>query len=284
MTTKRYRVGLDIRAYTRRFIQGCLVSALSTMIIMIIGFAVIYGPGIKAMQEAHANEIAQLKTDHESQVNRIESDWSERMVQQEHQLSGKYQVDTSALNATIQQLEADLAASQLTLDRIEVEGEENFDILREYWYVFQRTGDNSGLSADLIQYVDKVCKEWDVNPHWMWAIYWEESNFRARIDNTAGSGARGLGQVMPSTGKSFWENVLGHGSGSFTTDMLYDPYVNVDITVAIIGRHLSNGWTMYQAINQYSGGGGNEYFSEVLATGETHGIKLDDSNWHYPKE
>ena len=272
MITKRYKVGLDIRSYTQKFIRGCVISILSTAIAMIIWFVIIYVPNVNAMQESHANEVAQ-----------IDSDWSRRMVQQKNQMTSKYERDTSVLTAKIEQLEADLAAAQLTLDRIKEQGSEDFDLMRKYWYVFQRSKENSGLSVDLIRYVDEVCEEWDVNPHWMWAVYWEESNFHAAIDNNIGSGARGLGQVMPSTGKYFWENILGHGAGSFKTDMLYDPYVNVDITVAIIGRHLSNGWTMYQALNQYSGGGGDRYFSEVLATGKMHGVTLDDSNWHYPK-
>jgi len=284
MTTKRYRVGLDIRTYTRKLIKSCLVCIISTATIMLIGFGLLYGPSISAMKDSHADEIIRLTEEHQQEIDQLNITYNKELDEQKAALDKRYIDDTAMLTAEIDTLSTNLASTQMSLDRIKANSEEDFNLLRKYWYVFERTGDNSGLTTDVIRHVDQTCKEWDVNPHWMWAIYWEESNFRAAIDNTAGSGARGLGQVMPSTGKSFWENILGHGAGSFTTDMLYDPYVNVDITVAIIGRHLSNGWTMYQAINQYSGGGGNGYFNEVLATGKTHGVTLDDSNWHYPKE
>lgn len=282
ITKRRYRVGIDVRAYTRKFIMGCCISSLITMIIMLIGFALLCGPGIKTLIDNHVTEIAMMGQSHSEEIERLNSEWEQKMNAQRMTYETQYKQDTSLLDDRIHTLEADLSAAQLTLGRIEASSEEDFDLLRKYWYVFQRAGDNSGLSIDVIRHVEEVCEKWDVNPHWMWAVYWEESNFRAKIDNTSGSGARGLGQVMPSTGKSYWENVLGNGAGSFKTDMLYDPYVNVDITVAIIGRNLSNGQTMYQVLNQYSGGGGKVYFNEVVANGKTHGITLDDSNWHYP--
>ena len=265
---RKSRCGILYVICRRINLIACMLTSILTMIIMTSVFMVIY-----------SNTMSNMELLQEQKITQLNSEWEQKLLslEESHKIIYDGQLDD------IEQLQTDLSSALARVQELQEVGEAEFDILNEYWYVFKYAGDNSGLTVDLIKYVDTMCKEWNVNPHWMWSIYWVESRFNTNIDNTAGSGARGLGQVMPSTGRSFWENVFNNGDGSFYTDMLYDPYVNVQITTAIIGRHLSNGWSMYDAVNQYSGGGGDDYYNKLITAGnDILGVSLNTETPTYP--
>lgn len=79
-----------------------------------------------------------------------------------------------------------------------------------------------------------------------------------------------------------WERILGHGAGTFTLDMLYDPYVNVEITVAIIGRNMEKYDSMATSLKLYSGGS-SSYYDVIVGMAAEHGITLTENNTHYPQ-
>lgn len=268
----RYRTRFKLSSMSVTMLTCCVVSSMVTAIALISTFILVYHPMVETMEANYIDTINQLNVDWESDMTTMQDTLNEEHTEERLQLESR-----------IVDLESQLETAQSTLNTINEESELEFDTLNEYWYVFKEAEDDSGITTDLIEYVDAVCKEWNVNPHWMWAIYWNESRFTATIDNSAGSGARGLGQVMPYTGEYMWEQTFGNGDGSFQISMLYDPYVNVDITVAIIGQHLSNGWTMYDAINQYSGGGGDSYYNKLIDTAKNiFGIDLNEDATTYP--
>lgn len=150
-----------------------------------------------------------------------------------------------------------------------------FELCRKYWYVFRDAPDNSGLSLEDLVYLDELCKEDDLNPHIMTAIYKHESGFTAEIDNYGGSSARGLGQVLSSTGKSIWENIL--QLGTYTHDMAYDPTVNITITEELISRNIDSG--LYNAIAAYSGDSTGKYYGEFVAIAEGYGQDITDTSY-----
>ena len=278
MIKKRYEVGINIRGYIKKFLIGCILSAVITAVVIITMVAVCVGPGIARMADEHSAAIEKLNIT-----------WTNKIQEERSVLEQQYHTDKSALDIEVQNLTAELEETRSHLDQITTayddmrdSQKEDFELLREFWYVFRYAEKDSGITADLVRYADDVGKAGNINPHWIWSIYWKESNFRTYIDSASGSGARGLGQVMPSTGKSYYENILGRGR--FTTDMLYDPYVNVDITVAILSRNFSVSGSVYETLNQYSGGGGMSYYNDVISIAETKfGITLNESNWQYRK-
>ena len=146
---------------------------------------------------------------------------------------------------------------------------------RKYWYVFRDAPDNSGLTMDDMVYLDNLCKERDLNPHIMWCIYDNESGYTEVIDNYSGSSARGLGQVLKSTGESIYENIL--QLGTYSHEYAYDAQVNMQITVELIDRNIDSG--LYNAIALYSGDSSGGYYNQILATATDHGVSLSDTGY-----
>lgn len=175
-------------------------------------------------------------------------------------------------------LENEVAGLKTVLVNVEKEEQANFAYIKKYSYVLQEASADSGISVDLMYYLDEQCKRWDIPVTMMYAIMKIESTYNTNSTNST-SGARGLGNVMPETGELYWENVLGYGKGSFKTEMLYDPYVNVEIMCAHIGRNKN--LSLYNNINRYSGGGGDYYYNKLIQYCKDYGFNLSDSTCYY---
>lgn len=264
MIVRRYRVGIDLNKYARNFVIGCVVSAVASVAITLIAMLVIFNAKIESMTTEYEGEIFALN-------NTLAT------IQGEHQQELDMQESAHEMLVTSLQNQLDEVTEQY--NTVMEASAADFDYYKQYWYIFRDAPANSGISLELIKYVDEKCKEWDVNPQWMWAIYDLETGMDPRLDNSGGSGARGLGQVMPSTGKSIWETIL--NNGTYTHNMAYDPFVNAEITITHIGRNLAIG-SMSNAIQLYSGGGGSSYYNTVISKGLEHGVTLTEANAHYP--
>lgn len=267
MVTRRYRVGIDIDKYAKRFIVGCIVSFLfgaclcTTMVSAIM-----------------------LRT-HEAQVVQMNERFESAFTEQEAIFNAEkdaYIVEIETLETENSVLEQRLNNAIAEKDQILELQQADFELLQKYWYVLKEAEPGSGLTLEVLRFADEECQKWDINPDWMWHVYQHESHWTTNIDNYAGSGARGLGQVMPSAGKEMWERILGHGAGTFTLDMLYDPYVNVEITVAIIGRNMEKYDSMATSLKLYSGGS-SSYYDVIVGMAAEHGITLTENNTHYPQ-
>lgn len=266
MIVRRYRVGVDIGKYTRNFIIGCVMSAAITLAAASVILLMLFQIKWEQMTTYYEGEISALN----ETLTNIEAEHQREL----DELNAKHEAEVAELKNNLEELDE----LYTNLNNAKAA---DFDFYKDYWYVFRDAPANSGISLELIRFVDEKCQEWDVNPQWMWAIYDLETGFDTNLDNAAGSGARGLGQVMPSTGKEIWERILGHGAGSYTHRMAYDPFVNAEITVTHIGRNIAIG-SMSNAIQLYSGGGGQSYWSIVIDKGKNHGVTLTEANAHYP--
>jgi len=101
--------------------------------------------------------------------------------------------------------------------------------------------------------IDKYCYEYGVDPLFALAVIRQESNFKA----DAGSyvGARGLMQIMPSTG----EGIAGQiGLEDYNDSMLIDPEVNIRMGIYYLDQQLDNfnGNQVY-CLGAYNGGPGS---------------------------
>lgn len=256
---RRYQVGIDLDHYAHVMIVGCIISAVAAALLT----AAIAGVIIYTMRSSYEDKITNLETELSSIQESYENEIDLINLAHDEEVKDLNENITSLANQVEQLLQEDSA---------------DFEILRRYWYVFKDAVDNSGLSTELIKHVDDVCKEWDVNPHWMWMIWKSETGWSTGLDNKEGSGARGLGQIMPSTGKNLYENVLGRGT--YTHTMAYDPFINSELSIVHIGRNIATS-TMSNAIEIYSGGGGSSYYNKVVTNGKKYGITLTEANAHY---
>lgn len=147
--------------------------------------------------------------------------------------------------------------------------------VEQYQYVL-----DNGLSSDLVLYMDEQCQKWDINPHLMWAIVETESRYNPNVDNTQGSSARGLGQIVINTARNMYENVLGHGTGSYNHTMAYDPYVNIQMICALMGTGLQDGNSLENAVNRYTGGVSG-YLAHLQSVASSHGVTLNNDTCRY---
>lgn len=226
---------------------------MSIMVYCMNAMAAQYENYMSAVQSDHTIQIQQIRSDYEAQIKELIAGYDTQLEEQAAQIE--------LLTEQVNQRSAD--------------SNELFELARKYWYVFRDAPDDSGLTMDQIVLIDDLCKEDDLNPHIMMCIYKQESGFTAVIDNYSDSGARGLGQVMPATGKSIYENVL--GLGSYTHDMAYNPSVNILITEELIARNVDGG--LYNAIACYSGDTSGGYYSKLLSVANEYGVDITDTSY-----
>ena len=102
-------------------------------------------------------------------------------------------------------------------------------------------------------------------PLLVWSLIRQESLYEGFVRSTAG--ARGLMQIIPSTGEGIFNN-LGWPEG-YTSDDLYRPVINVPFGVDYLADQLAylNG-DLYAALAGYNGGPGNAQVWQTLAGGD----------------
>lgn len=93
----------------------------------------------------------------------------------------------------------------------------------------------------------------DLDPLLLLSLIKQESSFRQSVDS--GAGARGLTQVMPSTGAAIASNL---GKLSYSADDLYNPYTSIEFGAYYLASRLRdyNGNPL-EALAAYNGGEGN---------------------------
>ena len=95
--------------------------------------------------------------------------------------------------------------------------------------------------------------EYELDPYLVFAVIWVESKFDSRA--TSRRGARGLMQIVPTTGSWVAEKM---GLKGYNDDSLYDPDINIRIGCWYINylKELYFG-DMNLALAAYNGGSGN---------------------------
>ena len=154
--------------------------------------------------------------------------------------------------------------------------QDDFADIARLWYVLRDADPECGLDVDVLRYSISQCKVWDVNPDIMWGIYYLESRYYSNRTNEH-TYARGLGQVIPSTAEYYWNTVLGHSG--YDHEMAYDPYVNIEITTALMSKNLQYGYA--NAVCYYAGDSSGNYLSQLTAKLAEYGIQITDANCHY---
>jgi len=265
LETRRYRVGLNLKKYYRNTIiacVSCLILGAGAVLAFVYAYfydhdeqlVAEYVETIENQEQRHVTEIANLR----DEIMRLNTEARKREADTKTQLDEMQRLLTA---------EQELSAA-------------DFALLSKYWYVLRDGPKDGTISLDVIRYADEQCKRWNINPDWLWHIYQYESSWNVRDVNTS-SGASGLGQVLPSTGRSYWTTVLGHSASSYNDSLLFNPMVNIEITTAHLGRDLEKGLSFYDAIEHYSGGGGQAYIDAVVSRAKAHGITLTMENHKY---
>ena len=110
--------------------------------------------------------------------------------------------------------------------------------------------------------VTPTAAEYNFHPTFIFSVMRQESLFEGFVHSTAG--ARGLMQIMPSTGESIAYNM--GGFPLFTADDLYRPLVSVEFGIYYLAsnRRYLNG-DLYAMLAAYNGGPGNALIWQNLS-------------------
>ena len=184
-----------------------------------------------------------------------------------------YRTKLADMQAEWDELNAMLVAIEAQLDN---ETEYDFSLFDKYSYIADTAPENAGITIDLIAYNDELCKEADLNPHLIWAIVDTESSYNPTAKN-ANSSARGLGQFLESTARTFYEDerFLGHGEGSYDHDMITNPYLAVELMVEYL-TYLrdTRGDDITSIIAGYRGKNDTYYFNDLASNMERAGSSI----------
>ena len=104
----------------------------------------------------------------------------------------------------------------------------------------------------------------NIDPDVMISIYHTESRFDDSANNE-NSSARGLGQILISTGEWAYKEIYGEDS-YYSHSYAYNAETNIEMSCYIIGyyHNLYNDNDYYQTITAYRGSESREYYDEIM--------------------
>ena len=124
-----------------------------------------------------------------------------------------------------------IADNEYILHELEIykHREELYD---KYEYAIFYNGERTDITYDHLDSLEQMVEETSIpNPDLILAIIGLESHFNCQAYNPK-SGASGFGQFLPSTARSVWIKVLGNPEDSWEPEMVFDPDINLQLTVA----------------------------------------------------
>ena len=123
-------------------------------------------------------------------------------------------------------------------------------LLLTFYFFFPHVWGEIVYPLDYKDSIKKYSKERSLRPNFIAALIYTESHFNR--DSTSGVGARGLMQIMPSTGGSIAQEM---GEGNYSADSLYDPDTNIRYgTFYIKGLLVKYGGDVDLALAGYNAG------------------------------
>ena len=169
------------------------------------------------------------------------------------------------LNIDRDLLIADNCAMQVELDEF-YERSELYD--RYEFFIFDKRGERNDLSYDRLRNLEQMIEGTSIpNPELILSIIYLESSGHADAVNGQGSGASGLGQFMPGTARSVWQNLLGNDPDEWSPEMIFDADLNLQMTVAYMDYLIEKHGGPREALRQYSGSGTNtDHLNGYIAT------------------
>jgi hypothetical protein len=135
----------------------------------------------------------------------------------------------------------------------EVEVPDNSYLLDKYSYaLYDSVGNRNDITADLLETLEESCAEWNVEPDLMLGVIMTESEGHANAKSSK-STATGFCQILKGTGKYVYEDILGNGKGTYNHSMAYNPELNIQMGVALMGTLQRQKGSVYRALQGYRG-------------------------------
>lgn len=246
---------------TKKF-SVTLLNALAISIIFITAFLFIMISSISIdKQEKQIDDL----------INQVEelSRYKDNMMDIGDNISARQQ-ELDSIIAEIEEKKSELDSINNQIeseqDKLDTINEET-SLLDSYDYVlYDLAGNRNDMTLELVQLGVDKCKEKNINPDLLFGIIMVESQGYASVTNSS-SGAAGLGQFMPTTGKYIANTYLNIDYDHSTTP--YDSSTNISMMVEYLS-YLSDKYNgdIISMIKEYSGGDLNfaySYYSKVCS-------------------
>ena len=234
-----------------RLVIGISVLAIAVCVMLCVFYCT-------QMYHYHLQSVEQINLSHGYEIEEVAQGYNDQIQLLESQLAEKA--------SEIETLQAQLAEIQTEKEQ---DAEYVFSIAKKFDYVIEEAPVDGGVTIDLLVYTDERCKEYNINPHLLWAIVDIESSYQAVIDN-AHSSARGLGQFLESTARTFYEKYLQYGT--YDHSYAYDPYISIDLIVEYLSYLQTNYHDTKTMVRFYSGRSDDVYYSWVKSEMSPHGF------------
>lgn len=128
-----------------------------------------------------------------------------------------------------------------------------------YLYYYGKRND---LNANLFYVIEKECDKYGLDPYVMLGVIMTESGGNANAKSKQ-STATGMCQILSGTGKYIYEDLMGHGKGTYSHSMAYNPELNIRMGIAYLGTLVRQTGSLHRAIRSYRGLEDRAYYNSI---------------------
>lgn len=125
------------------------------------------------------------------------------------------------------------------------------ELYDKYEYVLFYDGKRTDMTYNLVAYGEDIMKKENIDPNMLFGLVMVESSGKEKAQNSTSS-ARGFCQLIDTTAKSLYENVLKRGS--YRHDYAFNGYINLELGAKLISGNMKQyRGNTYTTIQLYRG-------------------------------
>lgn len=206
---------------------------------------------IENLDAAHKQVVDEKDKD----IKRLKSDLSKEVIRNT-ELMNEFDVLKKKLNET------ETKVKQISDKRKAIN--------TKYAYAISRGSRAPSMPVKHVEFLVKTAGKYGLDPDLILNMIDLESNYNPNAKNG------GYGQFLSSTAKAFYEKPapigLGHGKGTYRSEMRYDPYINIELICVYMNYLMdTRGGNIEKALYGYNGGAiGNRYISLINSKMKRH--------------
>lgn len=276
-----------------------LVNILNTNKVMIMAATIVVLLVVTSMTYVLSRSIisdyqAQIVSMHESIMD-LKSDYNQLTIKTDAErsdMSSQIQDLTSQLDSanklskslTTQVEDLDKQTKTLKADNKELKAQiaDREEILSKYSYATTWGNHNTDLTYEQLKLGETLMLEKGYDPNLLFGIIMTESRGDANAKSTS-STATGYGQFLKGTGKFVYEDLLGHGKGTYNHSMATNGTLNIQMMVAYLDYLIKNSdGSVTGAIKSYRGAGGSVlsgYIASINSFIKGNGVSVYDMHY-----
>ena len=154
---------------------------------------------------------------------------------------------------------------------------ERAELYEEYEYALVYNEERTDITYDQLKTGIDICNEAGVNPHLLFAFIMAESHGDETAKNIK-STATGYGQLLNSTAKFVYEDLMDNGKGTFISTLSKDGDTNIEMTARYIAYLKENNSSIDGIIIAYAGEDNSGYKAELNSWLAKAGTNLTEIN------